>query len=307
MAINTLVTIKDAIQAFVDGHDQLKRVIFEADDQRANYITEGNEFPVMFVAPIDVDVTRAMNVHTLRVYVYERINDDRLDVWENANDTSLILRDLRVWWNGYNEDSDIEIVEDPTGTFASDRELDKLVGYYSDIDFQIPSHGRCEVPVNVTPPPPTPSPCVGSEITVNGNEFGTVENGETLDIPILNTEETAVGDIEDSTVVIADSLININTEQVAELPAETELNITVELNGTPSGMWNATSQVWEVTSAPCEDATVTNSDETYIETVASGGVLTLPDTNYIFTVDGVVQPTITLPTLEDTTINITWI
>ena len=214
MAINTLITIKDALTEFTNGHAQLKYIGFEADDHREPIITQFDEFPILFVAPIDVFVARAMNIHTLRIYVYERINDDRLDVWENANDTSLILRDIRVWWNDYGS-GDINIVDDPIGTFASDRELDNLVGYYADFRFEIPSHGRCDVPVNITPTPPPPS--------------------------------------------------------------------------------------------PCEDATVTNSDETYTETVVSGGVLVLPDTNYIFTVDGVVQPTITLPTLEDTTININWI
>lgn len=148
MAINTLITIRTAIEDFVVGHGQLKRVVFESDDQRANYITEGDEFPMLFVAPIDVVPGRAMNVHTLRVYVYERINDDRTDLWENANDTSLILRDIRVWWNSYGVD-DIEIIEDPFGTFVSDRELDNLVGYSADIKFSIPSHGRCQVPNNV--------------------------------------------------------------------------------------------------------------------------------------------------------------
>jgi hypothetical protein len=253
MAINTLVTIKDAIQAFVDGHDQLKRVIFEADDQRANYITEGNEFPVMFVAPIDVDVTRAMNVHTLRVYVYERINDDRLDVWENANDTSLILRDLRVWWNGYNEDSDIEIVEDPTGTFASDRELDKLVGYYSDIDFQIPSHGRCEVPVNVTPSPPTTCPVASYIVEYTDGtpiESGTIPSGGTKTVTVPNCPTC-----DDATWTLKD-----------------ESGTTISTGTIASG---GTANI----TAP--SANIQNSDGTYNVDVVSDGSLVLPNPDVI--------------------------
>ena len=353
MAINTLITIKDALTEFTNGHAQLKYIGFESDDHREPIITQFDEFPILFVAPIDVFVARAMNIHTLRIYVYERINDDRLDVWENANDTSLILRDIRVWWNDYGS-GDINIVDDPIGTFASDRELDNLVGYYADFRFEIPSHGRCDVPVNITPTPPPPSPCVDSEITVNGNEFGTVGSGETLDIPILNTEDTAVGDIDGSTVLIADSIININEEQVAELPAETELNITVEVDGVETGEWDEATQTWNVGevlspalvtldgepfftahagtttdvtlqdengnpveplgidgtsivvgSTPCEDATVTNSDETYTETVASGGVLVLPDTTYNFIIDGVTT-SVTIPSLKNETFNVVW-
>jgi hypothetical protein len=182
MAINTLVTIKDAITAFADGHGQLQgRVIFEADDHRSAYITEENTYPLLFVAPIDVAVNRAMNVHTLRVYVYERINDDRLDVWENANDTSLILRDIRVWWNDYGVD-DINIVEDPIGQFGCDKELDNLVGYFADIRFEIPSHGRCQVPVDVTPFP-APSCADATVENSDGTYTETVASNGTLILP----------------------------------------------------------------------------------------------------------------------------
>jgi len=198
MVINTLVTIKDSITAFADGHGQLQgRVIFEADDHRSAYITEENTYPLLFVAPIDVAVNRAMNVHTLRVYVYERINDDRLDVWENANDTSLILRDIRVWWNDYGVD-EINIVEDPIGQFGCDKELDNLVGYFADIRFEIPSHGRCQVPVDVTPIP-SPS-CAdatqiitnteGTELYVNSIPSGATETQLITD-SLVNLKDTA--------------------------------------------------------------------------------------------------------------------
>ena len=199
MAINTLVTIKDSITAFAEGHGQLQgRVIFEADDHRSAYITEENTYPLLFVAPIDVAVNRAMNVHTLRVYVYERINDDRLDVWENANDTSLILRDIRVWWNDYGVD-DINIVEDPIGQFGCDKELDNLVGYFADIRFEIPSHGRCQVPVDAAPIPPPPSCEDATQIITDslGNQL------YSNDIPSGATETQV---IQDSTAVLKDTI-----------------------------------------------------------------------------------------------------
>jgi hypothetical protein len=202
MAINTLVTIKDAITAFADGHGQLQgRVIFEADDHRSAYITVENTYPLLFVAPIDVQPTRAMNIHTLRVYVYERINDDRLDVWENANDTSLILRDIRVWWNDYGVD-EINIVEDPIGQFGCDKELDNLVGYFADIRFEIPSHGRCQVPVDVRPLPPPPSCEDAIQIIEDtlGNRL------YTNDIPSGATETQVIGD---SLVNLKDTASNI--------------------------------------------------------------------------------------------------
>jgi hypothetical protein len=56
----------------------------------------------------------------------------------------------------------------------------------------------------------------------------------------------------------------------------------------------------------CPNATVTNSDLSYTATVASGGTLVLPDTEYIFTVAGVPQAPLFLPTLKNETINIVW-
>jgi hypothetical protein len=56
----------------------------------------------------------------------------------------------------------------------------------------------------------------------------------------------------------------------------------------------------------CLDATVENSTQSYQQTVVSGGTLVLPDTTYEVYVDGVLQATSTVPTLENNTINILW-
>jgi hypothetical protein len=55
----------------------------------------------------------------------------------------------------------------------------------------------------------------------------------------------------------------------------------------------------------CDDATVKNSDSTYLETVASGGTLALPDTTYNFIVNGVTT-SVTIPSLKNETFNVVW-
>lgn len=55
----------------------------------------------------------------------------------------------------------------------------------------------------------------------------------------------------------------------------------------------------------CDDATVINSDSTYLQTVASGSTLTLPDTTYNFIVNGVTT-SVTVPSIKDETFNIVW-
>ena len=121
------------------------------------------------------------------------------------------------------------------------------------------------------------------------DKSGAINLGDIILPNLLVSVDVFVNDIE----VVSDATNNVN------------LNL-IDQNGNDVPFIQSGFNL-EVNNLPCEDATVTNSNDTYTETVASGGVLVLPDTNYIFTVDGVVQPTITLPTLEDTTININWI
>lgn len=55
----------------------------------------------------------------------------------------------------------------------------------------------------------------------------------------------------------------------------------------------------------CEDATVRNTDLTYLNTVASGETLILPDTTYNFIVNGVTT-SVTIPSIKDETFNVVW-
>jgi hypothetical protein len=257
MVINTLITIKDSLTAFVNGHAQLKHIGFEADDHREPIITQFKEFPILFVAPIDVYVGRAMNVHTLRIYVYERINDDRLDVWENANDTSLILRDIRVWWNDYGTDA-VNIVDDPIGTFASDRELDNLVGYYADFRFEIPSHGRCDVPVNVVPTPPIQ--CQDAVVVNSDNTYEVnVPSGATLELPDITVTDS------DGTIynvpAITDVVCTFNPpceDATAELV--NSIDTLISTTTIPSG---ETAEIL----APDENIVVVDEDDTELQNV----------------------------------------
>jgi len=60
----------------------------------------------------------------------------------------------------------------------------------------------------------------------------------------------------------------------------------------------------ELCPSGCLDATVENSDSTYLTTVASGGTLVLPDTTYNFYVNNVLKDTQTIPSLKNETFEI---
>ena len=60
------------------------------------------------------------------------------------------------------------------------------------------------------------------------------------------------------------------------------------------------------TPVTCPDATVRNSDSSYIETIESGGTLILPNTTYNVYLDSVLVNTVTAVTLANFDINIVW-
>jgi hypothetical protein len=62
----------------------------------------------------------------------------------------------------------------------------------------------------------------------------------------------------------------------------------------------------KIKTRKCQPVNVTNSDQSYSETIASGLVLVLPDTTINVNVDGVLQNSVEVPTLSNQTINIVW-
>ena len=114
----------------------------------------------------------------------------------------------------------------------------------------------------------------------------------------VNLSEILLPNIAPIDVSINDVIVleNITTNQNLNLVNQ----VGTELDFTQNG------NTIEVDTVNCEDATVKNSDESYVQTVASGDTLILPDTTYNVYVDGILQNSIEVPTLKDETINIVW-
>ena len=109
-------------------------------------------------------------------------------------------------------------------------------------------------------------------IQINGVTYTTAEAGSTFDQQIVNSNDDAVGTAANPSVV-GDSTITINGDSLGatgSVIAEGSLNIEVNLDGNPSGSWDGDS--WELTSAPCADATV-NANSTLVANVPSGDTL----------------------------------
>ncbi len=97
--------------------------------------------------------------------------------------------------------------------------------------------------------------CVDGNIELNGTPVATVPSGGTENIDIVNGGANPVGSWDGTSWVIGNNYTEINGVQVTDQEAEVNASIAVELDGSPSGTWNAGLQVWEVTSPPCAPVT----------------------------------------------------
>jgi hypothetical protein len=68
-------------------------------------------------------------------------------------------------------------------------------------------------------------------------------------VEVVGSGGNPKGTIQSGQVVIANNATFINGVQVTDQEAEVDANIAVELDGNPSGSWNAMTQTWEVTSS----------------------------------------------------------
>ena len=66
----------------------------------------------------------------------------------------------------------------------------------------------------------------------------------------------------------------------------------------------ATATLMAIQTGGCSDATVENTDLSYLQTVASGGTLILADTTFNFYVNGVLDQTATVASMVNQTFNI---
>jgi hypothetical protein len=156
-------------------------------------------------------------------------------------------------------------------------------------------------------------------VLVNGdNSFPTIPSGGLENIGVENTNGAPVGAFDSNTNswVVGDSVVaNSDNSYQVSLPATDSLalpdidytivdenNVVLDTFTRPS----LKNEIIDVTSY-CAGATVENSDLSYVNTVASGGTLLLPDTNYDIFVAGSLTPiSFSLPTLKNETINIVW-
>jgi len=133
---------------------------------------------------------------------------------------------------------------------------------------------------SVTVTVPNPSTCDDATLTVNGTSVTTIPSGDTFNLIVHNSlgNQYGVGSLLSGDWQVGDSQIVYNGQYAGNLPAQVPLQTTIANTlGTALGTVNAID---------------------YVE---------IPDTTYNVYVATVLQATTTVPTLENETINITWV
>lgn len=90
-----------------------------------------------------------------------------------------------------------------------------------------------------------------SSLSVNGNPWGEIPSGGSLNLLVTDTASNPVGTFVVDDVVIANSVVEINGVEVADLLAETSAQINVTLNGVQAGTWNGVD-TWEIEQAAAQ-------------------------------------------------------
>ena len=233
-----------------------------------------------------------------RVIVGEEGQDDDASEIEVLSDMQLILLDFL---NYFHQQHGQEYVTDKAATLEhfTERTNDRTAGYSCVLELkQFYDWNKCQIPQSGAVIPPTIDgltlydfcdqsvldrltaeqiacletefgQCADATVEINNTLFDTVASGATIDIPVINGGSNPVGSLQGSDWVIGNNMTTINGTQVTDQEAEVNAAIFATLDGSQSGSWNAGTQTWEMTSAPCADATV-QLNGTTVGTIPSG-------------------------------------
>jgi hypothetical protein len=176
-----------------------------------------------------------------------------------------------------------------------------IAGYDTQVKLALTNKGYIFTGDNIPVPPVT-----GAEISVNGTFYIEAEEGDIVDIPVVNTGGDAVGSVTAGvSVVVPNATYTLedtdgNTLSTGSIPSGGSADIvapdgTVLRDGLPYGSVLSGGTI-DVPSAvtPCADATF-SIDGTQVDTVASGA-----DIDITLLMDGVPPPSYTYNPATDT-------
>lgn len=274
----------------------------------AEWQAKERSYPILWVFHESTSVNQMEITFSIRLICADRVivgeEGDNTEGHEQEvlSDTLLVLLDFLAYFQ-QNHSQPYNVVTSATIDPFTERLNDRLAGNSVTIQIRQPfDWNKCQIPQSGASIPPsvdgitlynfcdpaviarlTPAQvaCLQSEyalpadITINSAPFGTAPSGSTFDVPVVNNGSNPVGSEQSGEWVIGNSTVTINGTQVGDIVAEDSLPIAVELDGNPSGTWNAGTLTWEVTTPPCANGLLGINGNAGLVSVPSGGTANL--------------------------------
>ena len=179
----------------------------------------------------------------------------------------------------------------------TERDPDMLAGHSITVSIRQPfTYNECAIPFSGSPTPLVPT-CASATIqnaASNPTYQASIASGGNLILPQLKVlDSDGVTEItanyipesdgyvaECSTPTCADATVQLNGTTIGTVASGATDSFDVNLNGSPSGVWDGTA--WQVTSTPCADATIENTNQTFQVDIPSGGTEVLENYEFEF-------------------------
>jgi len=228
--MTTLTKLIDTLDAFTTAHYQLQRFKFEFAGELQPFAESDITFPILFAEIKDSSTRDGVDVYKLKLTVLDRIQNDRTNTLTNMSDTSLILKDIKKYFNTDDVDNDIFVLNNINCYPQNNYTTAKLQGYYADFDFEVSSFNKCDIPIGSMPA--GGKACLDATVVNSDTSFeDTVESGSTLTLSDI-TVSTKFTDLTFPAAIDIDMSDYILEGGVATVNANGELVDTVDVGDT---------------------------------------------------------------------------
>lgn len=191
--------IRQVIQLFSDNHLMIKRFYSDYEDQISTYSTIGDDFPVLYMTPIDGNMGYTQNSLNIRFYCFDRIIRDRSNWNGIVSDTHRCLNDLYKFLQSPN----VELIDtelEATILPINDALMDYVAGWYMDVDISLDTYSDCFIMVENVPVFSWSGAFGLKKTTKDVGVMYLKDNNIPTPITAINQRKVVVGNIETGTL-----------------------------------------------------------------------------------------------------------
>lgn len=273
----TLNIILTRFRQFVDNHHILQRFSFGQIDTVD--LEKFGTYPLLHVVPGQENIDTVCT-WSLDIYILDKPRDkdqhSKQDYQKHVlSDTAQCMRDLIAeitnGGNVFSFDENWSINVAVPAQYITQAFNHTLSGVFATVEINYPwGIDACDLPM--TGVTPADLDCDDAIVTVNGDAFGSVPSGGTLDVPVEYGDGTPVGTIVSGVVVIppcADGNVEVNGVAYDVVPSGGTLDVVVE-NTLTNPVGSLVGGVWQV---PDGDITINSTPYDTVPSDATTNVI----------------------------------